>query len=125
MGSDFTVHYSRRARKQWRCDHCRETIEAGALYEDCRGAWEGYFYQWRRHPECTFAVTIAYELHRTSVGNADEAGEMNAGRGEAYDTMEEERVTCVQACVRTDRARAITLARRCGDMIELEKLLDY
>lgn len=45
-GPSFTQDHVQKARKEYRCCECRETIPIGALYERTIGKWDGEFNQY-------------------------------------------------------------------------------
>lgn len=53
MSADFSTSRTRKARKQHRCEGCRQAIAPGTTYVDSRGATDGHMWQVRHHPDCS------------------------------------------------------------------------
>ena len=45
-------HTERKAKKQYKCDYCGETIEKGETYDYYKGKYDGSLYVWRSHLAC-------------------------------------------------------------------------
>lgn len=50
--ADFLTITDVKARKPHRCRDCHKQIDAGILYKNIVGVWEGDFFAFKSHPEC-------------------------------------------------------------------------
>ena len=51
----YTYERDVKARKEHRCDWCRQPILVGELHRVASGHFDGYAFRWRQHLECVFA----------------------------------------------------------------------
>jgi len=61
MADFHSVHTTVRTRKPHRCEECGKRIELGSAAEYRRGVWEGDFYSYHLHPECSAAAQAFYD----------------------------------------------------------------
>ncbi len=52
---------ARKARKQHRCDWCREAIEKGESYEYQTYIWDGRVYDWKAHEACSRVASAIWD----------------------------------------------------------------
>jgi hypothetical protein len=53
--SDYMASRDAKARKEHRCDWCRQPIPLGELHRVDSGHFDGYAYRLRKHWECSIA----------------------------------------------------------------------